>query len=74
MPPGPCQPLKKLLLHLLYGIIYQKSGEFLGEEDNIEDGFTDIGVQVTERVSPLIDILSQSLVWVGDSGIDISKL
>jgi len=53
---------------------YQENGEFSGEEDNIEDGFTDIGVKITERMSPFIDILSKSLIRIRNSGINISQL
>jgi len=52
----------------------QENGEFSGEEDNIEDGFTDIGVKITERMSPFIDILSKSLIRIRNSGINISQL
>ena len=54
--------------------IYQENGEFSGEEDDIEDRFADVRVEITEGMSPFINILSKSLIRVGNSGINVSQL
>ena len=53
---------------------YQENGEFSREEDDIKDRFADIRVEITERMSPFINILSKSLIRIRNSGINVSQL
>lgn len=52
----------------------KEDGELLGEHDDVEDGFGDVGVEGSERVGPFVDVIGQSLVWVADSPVDLGHL
>jgi hypothetical protein len=49
-------------------------GESSGEEDDVEDGLGEVGVEVGERGGPLLDVGGESLVGVADSGVEIGEL
>lgn len=44
------------------------------EQEDVEDWLWDVWIQITEWSCPFFNVLSQSLVWVGDSRIQIADL
>jgi hypothetical protein len=52
----------------------QEVGKLAREQDDVEDRLGEIGVEVAEGVGPFFDVGGESLVWVGDSGVDVGKL
>ena len=46
-------------------------GEFAGEEDDVEDGLGEVGVEEAEGAGPFVDILGDTLVVGGDAGVEV---
>lgn len=48
--------------------------KFVGKEDDIDQGFGNVRVQVTEVVCKFVNVLSQQLIGVLDAVVDVGDL
>jgi len=51
-----------------------KLGQFSTEEGHIKDWFKDVDVEGGKTSGPFLSILGQSLVWVGDTVVEVTDL
>mmetsp|Transcript_31177 Transcript_31177/g.47713 ORF Transcript_31177/g.47713 Transcript_31177/m.47713 type:complete len:255 (-) Transcript_31177:439-1203(-) len=49
-------------------------GQLLGEEDDIEDGLGDVEVEAGESLRPLFGVLSEPLIGVANSHVEVADL
>ena len=48
--------------------------QLLGEQNHVQEGLDDVDVQCREAAGPLLCILSQPLVWVGNPVVQVADL
>ena len=47
-------------------------GKFLGEKNDVEHWLRHVQVEARESLSPLFGVLSESLIWVADSRVQVA--